>query len=172
MSRQSWILDFQRWQRRHLFASWSPVLQGRLPTASSTRLDQCTLIFVCFLFSFYLMWLYDSLGGIRLCLWRRPGWLLLHKRKKKNLNWNIPCLIFLSTPQNAAPYPSPAWHPGCHGRSWRSCYGAPGLRLASHQVSFTIEKCDLQKGKHKTKNIISRDVVATDDPNVAFKVCT
>ena len=85
MSRQSWILDFQRWQRRHLFASWSPVLQGRLPTASSTRLDQCTLIFVCFVFSFYLMWLYDSLGGIRLCLWRRPGWLLLHNRKKKKL---------------------------------------------------------------------------------------
>ena len=48
-------IKFQRWQRRHLFASWSPVLPGRLPTASSTRLDQCTLIFVCFLFSFYLM---------------------------------------------------------------------------------------------------------------------
>ena len=107
-------------------------------------------------------------GGFRICLWRGP-----------------------------ATYPPPARHPGGHGCSRRSCYGAPGLRLAPYQVSHSVKatwnrlrKMWKRKSQkfHTTaqkiyesnmyltvtfkglKHYISRDVVATDDPNVAFKV--
>ena len=116
-----------------------------------------------------LVWVWPSFkGGFRLCLWRGP-----------------------------ATYPPPARHPGGHGRSRRSRYGAPGLRLAPYQVSYSVKatwnrlrKMWKRKSQkfHTTaqkiyesnmyltvtfkglKHYISRDVVATDDPNVAFKV--